>query len=122
MAGAGEVMAWVIALYCILPGTLIYVINLDMDPCIKSGAFGFLGANIGVGWIYWADEEDWVDLVPAVVGLVFVGLVLGLLLSEGDVQKETKERWRRKEETARANHERAMAKTNSEDNKESSSK
>lgn len=75
-----------------------------------------------MGWIYWADQEEWADVVPAVIGLVFVGLVLGLLFSSGDVQKETKERWRREEEAANANHQRAMEKKNSDDEKDSSSK
>ena len=75
-----------------------------------------------MGWIYWAGEEDWTDLVPVVIGLVFVGLILGLLLSEGDVQQETKERWRREEETAKAHHARAIEKKNGEDKKENSQK
>jgi hypothetical protein len=100
--GPGEGVAMVIGVFSAIGGALVHVVNLDMDPCLRSSALGFLVANFGIGYMFWAGiEEDWLEFLPMLIGLVFAGVVLGLLVSEGDVQKETKEQWRREAENAK---------------------
>ena len=62
---------------------------------MRSFAYAFIGANMTIGWRVWAGEGDWLDFVPNIAIVVVGGLILGLLMSDGDVQKETRERWRR---------------------------
>lgn len=92
-----------IAIFVGAGGGFIHVINIDTDPAIRSFAFAFVCANIGFGYLFTMYEmEQWLDGMPAAIGTVFVGFVLGLLLSPGDVQKETKEQWRREEAKRKA--------------------
>ena len=104
-SGPGEIFAWIFCILSGATGTIIHTSNLDMDPCMRSFSFGFLGANLGIGWMYFAKPmEDWSDSIPLITALVVAGLILGLLMSEGDVQRETKEKWEREKqiEIARA--------------------
>lgn len=92
----GEIVTLAIAVCCTGIGMIVHGANLDFDPAMRSFAFAFCGANITVGWKLWAaGEDDWLEFVPVLAVVVVAGLVLGLLMSEGDVQKETRARWQR---------------------------
>ena len=81
---------------CAVIGMFVHGANLDFDPAVRSFTYAFIGANLAIGWRIWAGIEDnWLDFVPNLAIVVFGGLILGLLMSEGDLQRETRERWRR---------------------------
>lgn len=116
--GLDDVFAIVIGICSAFGGALVHVVNLDMDPCLRSSAFGFLVANFGIGYMFWAGiEEDWVEFLPMLTGLVFAGVVLGLLVSEGDVQRETKERWRAEAESAKGGTQKSTEKAGGDEKK-----
>lgn len=92
IAGPGEVIAYTIMTLFGTLGAAINAFNLDKEPCMRSHAIAFVMVNLGIGYVYGVGlERDWTDFVPILVGMALFGLVLGLLLSEGDVQKEMKE-------------------------------
>jgi hypothetical protein len=119
LMGPGEAIAILVSMVCTFGGALVHVVNLDMDPRLRSSAFGFLAANVGIGYMFWAGiDEDWVEHVPILIVLVFAGVVLGLLVSEGDVQKETKEAWRAESESAKRKETKAGESSDSTEKKD----
>jgi hypothetical protein len=92
----GEIVTIAVGFFCAVIGMTVHAANLDFDPAMRSFTYAFVGANLTIGWRIWAGVEgNWLDFVPNLAIVVVSGLILGLLTSKGDVQKETKERWRR---------------------------
>lgn len=99
----GEIIGLSLALICGAVGTIVHGSNIDTEPAMRSFTFAFMGVNLSIGWKIWSGMGiNWLDFLPVLAVIVIFGFVLGLLLSEGDVQKETKERWRREAEAAQA--------------------
>ena len=95
----GEVFTVAIGVCCAGIGMIVHAANIDYDPAMRSFTCAFVGANLTIGWRLWAGiEGKWLDFVPTLAVVVLGGLILGLLISDGDVQRETKERWRREAE------------------------
>lgn len=71
-----------------IPGAASHILGLNPQAALRSLTFGFVGGNIGFGWlIFSVDKALWLDyglwaLVPGALGMV-----LGVLVHEGDPQE-----------------------------------
>lgn len=89
--GAWEIVGFVVGILCAFIGTIIHASNLDSEPATRSFSMSFLGANLGVAYIYFAIEPGkWQDCSPLVVAIAIIGLLVGVTSFDGDPQAEMK--------------------------------
>ena len=89
--GAWELVGYIMGFVCALIGIIIHTSNLDTEPSARSFGMAFLGANLGVAYIYFAIEPGkWQEWSPLVLAMLVLGLLVGVTSFEGDPQAEIK--------------------------------
>ena len=90
---AWEFVGFLFGFVCAFIGVVVHAFNLDTEPAARSFGMAFLGANVGVAYIYFAIEpEKWQDWSPLALAITILGLLVGVTSFDGDPQADIKKK------------------------------